>query len=280
MLSELPGKCFSFLYSTCISSLPFRSRRRTKDHQAFAEAWQELKHSFKQPSSSMAKVSLQKCQLLCGRFLVQRADDEFGPRLTHPSKQLAWVLTGRQLFDLQGRDCVDVARRLAQSHRVVGELQQGLAKMRLYVFPCSSAVLCDWDSFLDLINQTYGNEVGGRLDVHRKALKTTPFSKIVNEDPALQLGELEQVVGGSSVFGNPGLFDTRRYLQSANRLIDARAFLYHELGLNSEADLPYTKNRTAIGATLAYMVPNWPLQEVAEHTWVDIPGPITELHKS
>lgn len=169
--------------------------------------------------------------------------------------------------------------------------------MRLYLIPDNEAVRCDWDSFLDLVEVHYGKEVGRMLHLHKDNLKSKSLAEIQGEDLSVDLGILERgevepaeseckesdatlsienVRGAKRArhsYGDPSAFDTTKYLASKNRLVDARAFLYHELGLNSEADLPFTQDRNHKWATLACMVPNRLLDELPADHCVDILPP-------
>ena len=90
----------------------------------------------------------------------------------------------------------------------------------------------------------------GLLGVHRAALKQSSFAAIQSEDPSLDMVALD------TAYADPRRSSPAVYTASRNRLVDARAFLCHELGLNEHADLPITQERTSAHATRAAMVPS------------------------
>ena len=165
-------------------------------------------------------------------------------------RKLAWVLTGQELHALQGFNASQVADRLKFGCAQEGAVLEGTQLIRVYLLPATDAVLCEWDAFLNLIGQHYGHKVATLLEVHRSALKQIPFTEIQQTDPALDLVALD------TAYGDGRRASPTVYAASTNRLIDARAFLHHELGLNEHADLPFTQIRTSAEATKAYMVPN------------------------
>ena len=196
------------------------------------------------------RLAAADCELLVGRFVTAPDPESLGPNLAYEERKLAWVLTGEELHALQGFNANKVADRLkfgcAQEEAVLG----GTQVMRVYLLPATDAVLCEWDTFLNLIGQHYDQQVATLLEVHRSALKQIPFTEIQQTDPTFDLVALD------TAYGDDRRSSPTVYAASTNRLIDARAFLHHELGLNEHADLPFTQIRTSPEATKAYMVPN------------------------
>jgi hypothetical protein len=221
---------------------------------AFTAASAAFLATFDKGNVGAAKLSEADCALLVGRFVTAGNSADFGPHLAFGARKLAWVLTAKELHGLQGLTAVAVARKLAFGRVQEQAVLTGTQQMRVYLLPSADAVLCEWDPFIDLVGLHYGPEILELLDVHRVALKQMAFAEIQREDPALDMAALD------TAYGDPRRSSPGVYLASRNRLVDARAFLCHELGLNEHADLPFTQQRTSANATKASMVSNVSLE--------------------
>ena len=195
-----------------------------------------------------------------GRFVTARVGEAFGPKLAYETRRLAWVLSAEELAPLlEDLSVRRVARHLGFTATQESALRDGEERMRLYFLPVKEPVVhCDWAAFIALVGEAYGAEIKALLAQHAVALETTQFADVQAMDPQLDMLALY------SAHGDARRSDPARYIASPNRLIDARAFLFHELGLNEHADLPFTRPQSDCGAarTLACMSANISLEEL------------------
>jgi hypothetical protein len=187
--------------------------------------------TFSEGSNARPKPTASDCALLVDRFITAPSGASIGPKLAFETRKLAWVLGGEELHALQGLKAGEVAARLKFGRTQEQAVLAGTQQMRVYLLPAADGVLCEWDPFLDLVGKHYGPKVAARLDVHRSALRGIPYAEIQDADPAFNMAALD-IAYAADRWSSPAV-----YTASANRLVDARAFLYHELGLNEHADL-------------------------------------------
>jgi len=207
------------------------------------------------------EITEEYCIPLAGRFLVSTTEGLFSTHLTHETRRLAWVTSGLELFKLHGKQALKVAEYLQFTGHILEDLRKHRRAMRLYLFSSNFITLCTWDNFLQLIYRAYGDSIGKYLMKHSLALQLIPFHEIALEDQTYDIIALDKD------YANPARLNPERYLLTGNRLIDARAFLYHEFEF---ADLPYTSSDPAKRVE-AYMVQNNALRNIcSDENWIQI----------
>jgi hypothetical protein len=193
---------------------------------------------------------------LVGRIQHQSRDEEsFFPHLTRSDRKLAWVTTGYELVEyIHGKTAHEIAHSIKFDEVTMKAIEENKKKLRLFILPKDeNVVLCKWDAFINLVasEEAYTSVIGDRLKIHLDAFENMTFDEIQATNPSI--GIIKTKIGVSE------------YLESANSLVEARAFLYHELGLNEYAKLPYA-DRDHLDV-LCYMTRN---VEVPKEAWIDI----------